>query len=645
LFQLKYTSVGVDYTKLQYQDKASSSPGSPSRWAQSPKNAPIPVNRTVVEKVAPPEITKSVRAIFEKGEFEDSHKPKKIVINLKEAMDGGVYENNPEQIEGVVRESDILEDEQQAVLERGHTKNILEKFTRASQDVPKQRAPIRLDEDEGKILENEPIRRDDVVRESDVLAEEPVLMKGSAKNLRDRFSNYQEAPKEKKVIKLYEDDQAQPVIVENQPEEVRADVVRSSEADLNDVQIDKGRAKNLRGFFSTVQDSKVERAPIVIDREHGGIVLENQPIMRDDVIRETDAHGNDVQIEAGRTSNMKNMWQGKYDEESDPDRYKKAPKKQPIKLDIASEPIVLENQPIRRDDVVREEDNAEEVIAVQRGHIKNIAGAFVPKEEQRPTGPREMIKIDRSEGPVVIENQPEEYADDVVRGGFDTSIQVDPGKTKNMVNQWLTKQQEEEMNKQERKPFWLLEMEAAKANAGVWENEPEVREDLLKEDMDPLEHQTIIPQGKGQSMKQLWAAKMQEEEQKNKPLEVISRKKKKEPPPPPPPKPKPKAPSPEPKRRGRRGAPAPVSTKVVSPYGVQLKNTKAILKNEKEESPPPVDKGAPKFKVGAAPGKSLKSSSQPKSLHSAPVLVDEPTSPKSMFQLKSTGKTNRMLRK
>ena len=642
--------MGVDYTKLQYQDKAdpSRSPSSPSRWNQSPKHIPPPVNRTVVEKVAPPEITKARKALFEKGEFEDSHKPKKTTIILKEAMDGGVFENNPEQIDGVVREADMLEDEQQAVLERGHTKNLLDKFTRASQDEYRPRVPIKLDEDEGKVLESTPVVRDDVVRETDNINQEPVLEKGKARNLRERFSNYQEAPKEQKVIKLYDDDQAQPVVVENEPEPVSADVVRSTEAEINDVQIAKGRAKNLKSFFTNREETVVEKAPIKIDKDEG-IVLESNPVVRDDVIRETDALEEQVKIEAGRTRNMKSMWQDKQEEEADPDRYRKAPKKEPIKLDVAPEGlIVLENQPVVRDDVVRG-DPVDEVVPVRRGQIRNIAGAFVPKEEETPKGPREMIKIDRSEGPVVVENQPEEYAGDVVRGSTDTSITVDAGKTKNMVSHWLTKQEEEENAKKERgdKPFWLLEMEKAKENAGgVFENEPEVREDLLKEDLDPLEHQSIIPQGKGKSMKDLWAAKMQEEEQKNKPLEVISRKKKKEPPPPPPPKPKPKAPSPKSKRRGRGGAPAPVSTKVVSPYGVQLKNTKAMLKNEKEMSPPPLDKGSPKVKSGSTPGKSLKSGGQPKSLHSAPCIIDESngTGPPK-FQLKSTSKSSRMLRK
>ena len=443
------------------------------------------------------------------------------------------------------------------------------------------------------------------------------------------------------MIKLYEDDQATPVIVENQPDEVSSDVVRSTEAEVYDLKIEAGRSKKLKGFFSTVNDdTPKERAPIIIDREAGGIVLENEPEVRSDVIRGTDMSETDkqIQIEAGRTHSMKNMWQVKYDEEADPDRYKKAPKKQPIKLDVAAEgPVVLENQPIVRDDVVRG-DPQDEVVQVKRGHIKNMAGAFIEKEEERPVGPKEMIKIDRSEGPSVIENQPEEYSGDVVRGSTDTRIEVSSGLAKNMVSQWTKKQQEDTSitSSGQAKPRWVAEIENAKENAGVYENEPEVREDLLKEDIDPLEHQSIIPEAKARNMKALWAAKMEEEEQKNKPLEVISRKKK-APPPPPPPKPKP-----EPKKKGRRGgAPAPVS-KVVSPYGVALKNTKVSKKNEKEESPPPMEVGPPKTKLGGGHGRNFKT--QPMSLHSAPVLVsDNATGVK--FGLKSSKASSRMLRK
>jgi hypothetical protein len=527
---LKYTSVGVGYTKSQYQDKASRdigeipparSPGTPSKWESgSPKGLPPIVNRAPpVEKIAIPDITKNVRALFEKGSFEDEHKPKKLLINIRDAPDGGVYENQPTMMEGVVRESDVTHDEEQVYLQAGHTKDVLEKYTRASSDeVPRQRAPIQLAEDDGVILESQPVMRTDVVRESDQADEEIVLERGKARSLRDRFTNYQEAPKERKVIKLYEDDQATPVIVENNPEPVREDIVRSKPEDDN-VMIEVGRAKNLKGFFSEQRETQITRAPINV-AEGQGIILENQPTRRDDVVRETDdcEDRQNTQIETGRAKNMKALWAQKQLEDSE----SSSKPKPAFKLDISGDgPVVLENQPVVRDDVVRG-DPVEEVIPVERGRIRNMAGAFVNREEQ-PKAPREKIIIERHENEdYVIENEPEQLPGDVVRSSDPNVIQVEAGRTRSMTDYWKKAQEEEDAPRDHNgdiKPKWLLEIEAAKLQQMQQPEEEEEYQQYTDEDAE--EHLSIIPQGKGQSLKQLWAQKMQEEEEKTKPLELV----------------------------------------------------------------------------------------------------------------------------
>ena len=640
LFQLRYTSVGVDYTKSQYQDKASRdigdippsrSPGTPSKWDNdSSKLLPPIVNRAPpVEKIAIPEITKNVRALFEKGNFDDEHRPKKIVINIRDAPDGGVYENEPEHMEGVVRETDIAPDEQDVCLTAGHTKDIMDKYTRASEETPVQRAPINLAEDDGAILESQPVIRTDVVRESDHVQEDVMLERGKAKSLRDRFTNYKEAPKERKVIKLFEDDQASQVVVENTPEPVREDIIRSNPED-NAINIEAGNAKNLKGFWSSTKEYVQENKGPINVSEGQAIILESQPTVRDDVVRESDLYdGQQLNIESGSNKNLQAIWEQKQLEDAEDNRTSK----QPFKLDIAPEgPVVLENEPEVRHDVCRG-DTEEEVVPIQRGHIRNIAGVFRPKEEEAPRGPREMIKIERGDEECVIENEPEELMGDVIRSCDPNVVKVESGRTNTMVDYWKKTQEEEDMPKETNgnaKPKWLLEMEAAKlqAQSEVYENDPEVREDMERDECDPNEHVSVIPQGKGQSMKALWAQKMEDEEQRAKPVEVIRRKPKKPPPPPPKP-PKPEPPK-EKKPKARRGVDlVPVAPgKKGNPFAISLKSTKGRNKGQPEgapaspETPPSVELGEAKTRGAMAPGQKFKASSQPMSLHSAPVVFN-----------------------
>jgi len=81
----------------------------------------------------------------------------------------------------------------------------------------------------------------------------------------------------------------------------------------------------------------------------------------------------------------------------------------------------------------------------KRGQARNIAERFkrVDADDERRQRPREMIVIDRAEGPSVLENEPAPCRPDVVRSDpaaelADVSA-VERGTTRNLVASWKNK--------------------------------------------------------------------------------------------------------------------------------------------------------------------------------------------------------------
>lgn len=504
--QLPFKSLGVDYQKIAYERSTSST----SNSSAPPTPGGPPVNRLPpIEKVAPPQITQNVRAMFETGELPDLHEVKKMEITVHENKGAGVFENEPTPREGVTRETDETKDE----FKEGYTRELRTMWLNKENEGPTviERAPVKLAEDEGCILENEPTTRDDVLRESD-LKEDPnaVLSQGHASSLREKFLNINDDfPKERGPVKLFDENDTGPVVFENVPSAPRADVVRDVEE--KGVKVQRGKARNLKTFFSNQPEYQKENRPLDIAQD-GGIVLESQPVVRSDVVRESDMSESDksIRFEAGRSRNMASMWQNRRDEFQ--------PKE--FKMDVSSDgPTVIENEPTVREDVVRESQPLNEQITPGEGHLRQMATRFLGQDEDDGRrGPKEMIQIERGDEPDVVENEPVVRTDVIkCESSYSTEgPEVQSGLAKGLVNQWLNTNDEmllaAKMNGSN-KPRWQIEFEEAQRQKAEMADEEEEQNAIDGVDPDEVNDQNVlIPDRHTSSMRTRWI-QMQEEEE------------------------------------------------------------------------------------------------------------------------------------
>ena len=86
----------------------------------------------------------------------------------------------------------------------------------------------------------------------------------------------------------------------------------------------------------------------------------------------------------------------------------------------------------------------------KRGQARNIAERFKrvdADDAERRRRPREMIVIERAEGPSVLENDPAPSRPDVVRSDPDAELAdlstVERGTTRNLVASWKNKELEQ----------------------------------------------------------------------------------------------------------------------------------------------------------------------------------------------------------
>lgn len=401
-----------------------------------------PVNREEIHKVAPPPIAHNVRAMFESGQIPDLHEVKKTTsLDIDQAQGSGVYENEPQQREGVVRESDVNMSGE--TFERGKTKNIVNEWKYKGQYQPKTQVPINVAEDEGCVRENEPVVRNDVIKSGLPDNYEVELPKrGYAKGVLTKWGSRQEAP-QKKEIRLVEGDVTEPIVAENQPM-VREDVIHGE--DVNDeIEFEVGKIRNLTGYWATRTDD------VTIDKQMDDIGADvNQ------------ARSQFLQHAQGQGSS-----------------------KQPFVMDLSNNgPSVFENEPSMLDDnVVRSSTYVEEVVPGERGRIRNMANRFTNVQDS-PRQRRQII-IDRADGPCVVENEPIQLDDNIVRADMQSDIvSVDSGHTRSLMNKWKHFEVDAATPKTSAsasgKPAWILEIEAA-PDSGVYENEPEERPELVRE--------------------------------------------------------------------------------------------------------------------------------------------------------------------
>ena len=452
--------------------------------------------------------------MFESGHLPDLHPTKKTTID-EPAPESGVYENKPVELEGVVRSSDVnMEGEE---LQKGMTKNLLDEWKKKGEedDTHKELQMINVAEDEGRIIENEPVMRTDVVRECDIHpSDELVIEKGYTKNLKEQLLSQKDKPKERKVIKLVENEEVETVF-ENTPVPLEG-VVRADD-ETDDTHFERGKAKNLASYFLTRNDEvTVKKEPVRIERDNvGPTVLENEPEVLEGVVRASDPPRDEIGIKLskGHAKNMASQWQKQNEDE--------APRavKQPIKIEMANQgPTVVENEPIELEGVVRCDTVVEDVIPGNRGRTKDIADIFMKGDEQTASAPKRPIEIEKAEGPVVLENQPAPVAEGVVRSDtYTDDVTLQKGHTKSLLRQWSTKQEENASPKRpDGKPAWVKEIEAAKESGGVYENEPVENDDVVREtDVPDCEKSQCIPDNYTASLKTMWMKKAEDEEQLN----------------------------------------------------------------------------------------------------------------------------------
>lgn len=518
--------MGLEYTKNKYVEKVQEEKDPRKESGAGGSSLPPVVNRCEPEKVAPPEIAKSLRSMFETGNFVDLHRPKKVNPLEEYSSEGGVFENEPEVREDLIRsgDSDEVEMDTTRLKKSGMTKNLLSKWE-VPKDEPKKPSKggkkkdmVEVAEDEGSIAENKPKKRENVVRGEDTNPTEVLPGKGSAKKAKAKLTTKKEKTKDSQQVKLTESEGA-PTVFENEPED-HGDVAREHD-DHEQLEFEKGRIKNLTGFFlAQTDDVKVVKKKIIIERDTEPTVLENEPEIRPDVIRSDDISDVDkaIQFEAGRTKNMASFWKTKHDEEES--EASKLPKK-PVKLDIAKDGAsVSENQPQVRPDVIRHDDK-EEYIVTGPGHAKNIASRFLKQKDDQEKKPKEKIKLERSEGPCIIENQPVEVQGDIVRATQPgEQVVLESGRTRNLLQHWIATEEDASRPKtsteaveQGSKPRWVMEIESARVDKSVYENEPESPDDDIVRAIDE-DHSVVVPEKHTKGMANMWKKRQEEEEER-----------------------------------------------------------------------------------------------------------------------------------
>ena len=407
----------------------------------------------------------------------------------------GVFENEPTKMEGVVRESDMTDESEQ--IRRGMTKSLLSQWQNKGSEQPRTavRRVITVAEGEGSISENEPLRRSDVVHSDDVVDDSEQVMRGMAKALLSEWKTkgtegFQTA---RQAIIVAEDEGS---VSENEPVR-RSDVVHADDTSESEV-IQRGTTKMLLGQWKSMgsgQSSK-DKTPIVI-AEGEGCVSENEPVRRNDVLREGDAEGEEIQ--RGITRSLLNQWKSMGSSNDDSARRSRTS----IILDEAKGKV-LESEPVRRTDVVHSDDFVEDLSEVQSGITRSLLNQWKNRGSEETKLERKPIVLNEAEG-TVAESQPAQRRDDVVReddGEIDTE-QILRGTTKNLRSQWQNKASEE--FRANKKPIVLAEAEGS-----VSENQPTSRLDITREAAgEPEEEQ--VQKGTTKSLLAQWKVKGTEE--------------------------------------------------------------------------------------------------------------------------------------
>ena len=177
--------------------------------------------------------------------------------------------------------------------------------------------------------------------------------------------------------------------------------------------------------------------------------------------------------------------------------------KEAIMIDKQAQPIVCENQPYHRQGVIRESDtpDSEKGFALSQGYARQIASALESGRDGRKLEQRGFVNVkEDTTGPSVVENNPMTRTDVVhCNEPINDMPAIDPGYAKGLVSHFVqkgTSAQQSKITTDTRK------MSSAR-EAGVFENKPTVRENVIRE-MDKFEQTNIIPDNVTSAMRQVW---------------------------------------------------------------------------------------------------------------------------------------------
>lgn len=383
------------------------------------------------------------------GPVEYVSEPRTVIEKHEQKVEGGIFENQPVSEEGVVKSYDTLDDVKP---EQGYAKNVLAKFKEIESQVQNRPPPSpkreltpdrftkgeyvseprsTFEKYEGKtesgIFESQPQEDKDVVKSYEH-GQEVLPEQGMARNLVSKFKEYQSqsklptSPREKKELtpdrltkgeyvseprstfEQYEG-QVEAGVYESKPQD-RGDIVKSGEY-YEEPLPEQGYAKNVISKFKDIQkgggspakspsNKQKELTPPRQDTFSG--VLENQPQERSDVVHSYDVYQEELP-ETGTTRNLLNKFKEiqhsgsnspaspRLKKEFTPPPqsgvYENTPTKGIVYEERVAESGILENNPERREGVAREEEpSAGTVEFPERGYAKNMVSKWKQLETE-----------------------------------------------------------------------------------------------------------------------------------------------------------------------------------------------------------------------------------------------------------------------
>ncbi|XP_002732692.2 uncharacterized protein LOC144341567 isoform X2 [Saccoglossus kowalevskii] len=459
---------------------------------------------------------KSIKGKFETaGSFDELKEPCVTIEPEIMSREPEVVENEPEVRVDLAREESAKEEPRELYGGMKSIRGMFEsgevKKTKKVDNVKVENLADSWQEAEVQVVENEPEVRDDVVRASDRPEDTEVLTFAGLKSIKDRFEKKEERSNvPPKVIDIYSGQEPRHDTDSSDEAEMEEEEEKNKEAEiLASLNAKSMKQRWERGDVSRVEVKKTATVslPAKLDdyevNADAGMV-ENNPIRRDDVVRESDTS---KQIFSTNTKKLRSMWEtGNI---SNP----KQPIKKQLDIDIRSlreqedaGAHVVENEPEIRTDVVREEEEkivfSSARLLRDRWEKGDVVKATKIHKQVIDIPVREDTDADDS----VVENNPVQR-DDVVRSTDVMEEGVLTTFASSLRNKWEKGEFEnvsvikKEKIEIPRHAFEDVLEEGVVEGGQTTENEPELRLDLARESDG---RDKVVLSASAKSLKQKW---------------------------------------------------------------------------------------------------------------------------------------------